>query len=117
MNNEIKLNLNIKLPGRVMMSEQLCSENSDYEELIFYTFNKKGKKEFNSVKTRSTIPATQSINITKEAYDYFISKENPYFISNRLWSKMSKKERLKAHLDNICESLNGISYTYKVFDD
>lgn len=117
MNNEIKMNLNIKLPGRVMMSEQLCSENNKYDSYSFYITDKKGKKEFYNIRTRSTIPVTQSINITRIAYDYFIGKDNPSFIPHRQWIKMSKNERLKAHLDNLCESMGGMSYTYKVFED
>lgn len=117
MSNEIKMNLNIKLPGRVMMSEQLCSENSEYDEKSLFVTDHRNKRKFYNIKIRKTIPATQSINITKTAYDYFIGKENPHFINHRIWSKMNKVDRLKAHLDNICDSLGGISYEYKVFED
>lgn len=118
MENEIKLNLNIKLPGSLMFSEQLCSENSElYENNRLVVTDKKNKKYSYNIKTRGSVPATQSINISRAAYNYFIGKENPYFINNKKWLQMSKKERLKAHLDDICSALNGISYTFQVFDD
>lgn len=117
MNNEIKMNLNIRLPGRVMMSEQLCSKNNIYDEQSLFILDKRNKRHFYNIKTRKTIDATQSINITKTAYDYFIGKDNPHFVPFRQWSKMSKKEKLKAHLDNICEALGGLSYEYKIFED
>lgn len=118
MDNEIKLNLNIKLPGSTMISEQLCSENSDcYDDNKLIITDKRNKKHIINFKTRKTIPATQSINITKQAYDYYISKECPSFCKNKEWLTMSKYNRLNAHLDEICKTLGGLSYTYKVFDD
>lgn len=117
MEKEIKLNLNVQLPGSVMFSEQLCSENSNLYDTISIIVSNKNKKKVISAKTRKCIPATQSLNITKEAYNYFTGKESPYSINNRKWLQMSKKERLKTHLDSICESLGGISYTYEIFND
>ena len=116
MNNEIKLNLNITVPGRVMMSEQLCSENNKYDN-VKISLNVKGKRELLDVKVRSTISAKQSINISKEAYEYFIGKEAPYFMKQKEWARLSKQEKLRAHLDEIVANVGGISYTYKIFEE
>lgn len=122
--NEIKVNLNIILQGRVMMSEQECSKNPnnyEYHSMIVETgYNKKTKKSTTDLikfRTRKSIPAAQSINISKEAYEYYISKECPEFSKPKYWQAMSKKMRLEAHLAEITKGLNGISFTYQVFED
>lgn len=64
------------------------------------------------------VPCSQRINMTEEAYDEFTSKQKPYWFKNPYdWVKKSKKERLELHLARICDSLNGTSFTYTVFDE
>lgn len=122
--SEIKVNLSITLQGRVLMSEQECSKNPnnyDYHSMVVETgYNKKTKKSTTDLikfRTRKSIPATQSINISKEAYEYYISNECPDFSKPKYWQSMSKKMRLEAHLAEITKGLKGISFTYQVFED
>lgn len=61
--------------------------------------------------------ARQVINITREAYDYMVSNNCPVFSSKGLWAKLSKKNRLEAHMKLYCEYLNGESYHYNILDD
>lgn len=121
MNNEVKVNLNITLQGRVMMSEQECSKIPQLKGYtpfsLKFTERKSNKKVRIGALLRKSKPATQSINITKESYDYMVSNECPHFSKPAGWLKMGKKKRLEMHLQRICESLNGESFTYVVFED
>lgn len=68
--------------------------------------------------TRKCKSATQSLNMSKEAYECMIDKDTcPSWSKPRKWALMSKKERLEAHLQRIVEYLGGTSYTYQVFED
>lgn len=79
------------------------------------------KKEPLKFKTRKCATAQQVIKMTDDAYNYMISQACPeWFIpfgGISKWKKLSKKERLEAHLERVCQSLKGISYTYAVFGD
>ena len=125
--SEIKLSLNIKLPGRIMMSEQECSKNPKEN----YTFHKlqvedKKGKETIKFKTRNCHEAGQIINICKEAYEYMTAKAKnkkedaqycPVWTVPEKWFPLSKQERLEAHLKRMADHLGGTSYSYQVFDD
>lgn len=79
---------------------------------------KKGDTEIPHIRTRKCKSCSQSINMSKEAYDYMTSKDSCLpNIKSYMWAKMNKTQRLKAHLDLICKALKSTSYTYKVFDD
>lgn len=91
---ETKIRLTIILQGRVPVSSVKTDKNS--------------KQIFKNAK--------QVINITKEAYNHFIS-ECPAFVKPFIWSKMKRQERLEAYLNNIKEHFNGKSYYYEVLND
>lgn len=125
--SEIKLSLNIKLPGRVMMSEHECSKNPK-ERFIYHKMQVENKKGTETIKfrTRTCYESSQIINICKEAYEYMTAKAKnkkddakycPVFSLPEKWYPLSKKERLEAHLQRITEHLEGTSYSYQVFDD
>lgn len=120
--NESKVNLSITLRGNVMLSEQECSKNPkecyNYHKQV--VSDKKGKKETIVFTTRKNRLIRQSINLTKEAYEYMISDEVPEWYSTgvpKKWKSLSKKEKLELHLKTICDSLNGESFTYQVFEE
>lgn len=121
--SEIKLNLSIVLPGRTMYSQQVAENKPELlktESFTFSTYNKKNKKSTKETLTyqvRTCIPAKQSINICKEAYYDMISNSCPNGVKPSDWKRMSKKERLEYNLNEICEGLGGVSYSYKVFND
>lgn len=126
MNNEIKVSLSVTLQGSVMLSqEQAKALEKEKVGTGYDTFSmrveglKNGKKDAKTitVKTRKCKPAGQSLNLSMDAYEYMIGKEAPYFVKPRDWEKLTKKQRLEAHLKRICEELGGVSFTYAVLDN
>ena len=144
MNNEIKVSLNITLPGRVILSKDECLKTTQKE--IIKKNNKTGKsykkiitevvedlskmdkstikvsengfnKETITIYTRKCKPATQSINLYKDTYDYMVSKECPEWCKVSVWNQMGKKAKLEAHLKKIAEHLGGKLESYQIFED
>ena len=143
--NEIKLSLSIELQGSTMFSKEECLKTThkviekktkagkiykktikvkveDWDKMEEYSMrvtNRDGTNpEIITFHTRKCKPATQSLNMSKEAYEYMTSKDScPPSIKQFVWTQMKPVQRLEAHLDLICKHLRGIYYTYKVFDD
>lgn len=143
--SEIKLSLSIELPGSIILSKEECLKTTQkviekktktgktYKKTIEVQVEDWGKMDKYSVKvvdtyganpeiitfhTRKCKPATQFINMSKEAYEYMIDKNScPPWVKPGKWSAMSKKERLEAHLQRTVEHLGGVSYTYQIFED
>lgn len=124
--NEIKVSLSIVLQGSIMYSQEQAKALEEEKVGTGYdTFNmrveglKNGKKDAETitVKTRKCKPAGQSLNLSMDAYEYMIGKEAPFFVKPRDWEKLTKKQRLEAHLKRIVEGLGGVSYTYTVHDN
>lgn len=122
--SEIKISVSITLPGGVMLTQaeakQLEKEKAGtgFDITKLKVEDEKGNKDVLSIKTRKYKSCSQSINMSKEAYDYMTSKDSCLpNIKSYVWAKMNKKQRLEAHLDLVCKALKGTSYTYKVFDD
>ena len=124
--NDVKVSLSIILQGGVMYSqEQAKALEKEKVGTGYDTFNmsveslKDGKKDAETitVKTRKCKPAGQSLNLSMDAYDYMTGKEAPYFVKAKDWERLTKKQRLEAHLKRICEELGGVSFTYAVLDD
>lgn len=127
MNNEIKVSLSVTLQGSVMLSqEQAKALEKEKEGTGYDTFNMRvedkksdGKKDVQTitVKTRKNKPASQSLNLSMDAYNYMVSNEAPYFVKPRDWERLTKKQRLEAHLKRIVKELGGVSFTYAVLDN
>lgn len=125
--NEIKVSLSVVLQGSIMYSqEQAKALEKEKEGTGYDTFNMRvegkksdGKKDVQTitVKTRKNKPASQSLNLSMDAYDYMTGKEAPYFVKARDWERLTKKQRLEAHLKRIVEELGGVSFTYAVLDN
>lgn len=122
--SEIKVSVSITLQGGVMLTQaeakQLGKEKTGtgFDITKLKVEDKEGNKDALSIKTRKYKSCSQSINMSKEAYDYMTSKGSCLpNIKSCVWAKMDKKQRLEAHLDLVCKALKGTSYTYKVFDD
>ena len=127
MNNEIKVSLSVTLQGSVMLSQEQAKalekekEGTGYDTLNMREEGKKsdGEKDVQTitVKTRKNKPASQSLNLSMDAYNYMVSNEAPYFVKPRDWERLTKKQRLEAHLKRIVEELGGVSFTYAVLDN
>jgi hypothetical protein len=125
--NDVKVSLSIILQGGVMYSqEQAKALEKEKEGTGYDTFNMRvegkksdGKKDVQTitVKTRKNKPASQSLNLSMDAYNYMVSNEAPYFVKPRDWERLTKKQRLEAHLKRIVEELGGVSFTYAVLDN
>jgi hypothetical protein len=109
--------------------KELDPMKTDRETIIIT--GKDGNEEMLSIITRKARPASKSINLTKEAYDYFISQELPEGfhapknfkpkvspfkkpINLQAWLSMSETERLEWHLTNICSSMGGTMASYTI---
>ena len=127
MNNEIKVSLSVTLQGSVMLSQEQAKALEEEKVGTGYdTFsmrvegkNGDGKKDAKTitVKTRKCKPAGQSLNLSMDAYEYMIGKEAPYFVKPRDWERLTKKQRLEAHLKRVVEGLGGVSFTYTILDN
>lgn len=120
MNNTIKVSLSVVLPGRTMLSQQVAENTpNSFDEFKVEVSDPKGEnREVLTVQTRKCAPVSQSLNISKDAYDAMIDKELcPYWCKAGTWAGMNNKMRLKAHLKRIAEGLGGTSFTYQVFED
>lgn len=131
--SEIKVNLNLTLPGRVMLSHEqakaLEEEKSgtgyttfrmEVEDIKIIKGKKVKKKETIYPKVRKSQTAKQSINLSKEAYGYMTSKSDkdcPWFIKPKQWKAMNEKMKLEAHLEKIAQQLGALSFTYNVLED
>ena len=138
--NEIKVNLSIVLRGSTMFSKEECLKTTqetitnkngrkrtvvkiveDWEKMEKHTMRVKStntKPEIIVFHTRKCKPATQSINMNKDAYEEMTSKSIcPAWVKPSKWNMMSRKERLESHLQKITEHLGGVSFTYQVFED
>lgn len=125
--NEIKVSLSITLQGGVMYSQEQAKALEEEKVGTGYdTFNMRvegkksdGRKDVQTitVKTRKSKPANQSLNLSMDAYNYMVSNEAPYFVKPRDWERLTKKQRLEAHLKRIVEELGGVSFTYAILDN
>lgn len=139
--SEIKLSLSIELRGSTMLSKEECLKTiqktittkngrkrtvtkvvEDWDKMekhsMRVTDNNGTNPEIITFHTRKCKSATQSLNMSKEAYEYMIDKNScPSWSKPGKWAAMSEKERLEAHLQRTVEHLGGVSYTYQVFED
>lgn len=122
--SEIKISVSITLPGDVMLTQDEAAHlekekaGMGYELTKLKVEGKKGNFDMLHIRTRKCKTCTQSINMSREAYNYMTSKDSCLpNIKSYVWAKMNKTQRLEAHLDLVCKALKGTSYTYKVFDD
>ena len=124
--NVIKITANFELPGGTMFGKEVCQKNpkeyTEYNSLIVEDKVKKGKKtEIKREKiqffTRKSIPALQVINIMDEAYQSMTSNEVPSFSTKNVWNKMTKEQRIVAHLNEIAAHLGGKLIDYTIYPD
>lgn len=115
---EVKIRATFSIKGAKMYDNEVAEKENLYNQHIVKVFDEKKKKwKTYNVNTRQAEPAKQVISMSKEAYNYFVGSENPVFIKKRDWGRMSKNQKLKAHLNNIAESLDAILLDFDVFED
>lgn len=103
------------------------------ERFIVNLKNKDNTEIPTTVYTRGAKPATRTIQLSDQAYDYFISREVPEGFhapknfkpnfkirkspNEQAWLQMSQEERLEWHLRDICASMHGTLGHYNIFED
>lgn len=63
------------------------------------------------------VPASKSIKLTVDAYNYMTSSERPEWYLKKDWGLLSPTQRLELHLQRTCEHERGKSFTYNVLED
>jgi hypothetical protein len=109
----IKILATFTLPGSVMVNEDTENTTSINTMML----KNKGKKELLHFRTRKSIDARQSIKMSDEAYKYMISSFVPEWSNPGDWKKMSKTQRLIAHLNRIKDYLGATGFEYSICDD
>lgn len=138
---DVKVSLNILVPGAVMYSKQECFKNPETESnpiegkttqhsMLIAGDPKPGQRKPEltriSFHTRNSEPARQHINLTREAYDYMINGEfcpewfrSPESRNNSNYWKnvLDEKARIKLHLERLAESLGGTLESFEILED
>lgn len=129
---EIKVSATFLLPGSTLVAEKPISKTGKSKEQLeqlkqeYYRTHKQETVAFYCNRQRHIIeiwtrvgkPATQKINLCKEAYDYMISSEGYVgIVPKHDWSRTSKKMRVKLHLMQIAESLGGSLLDFAILED
>ena len=121
---DLKLSVSIILQGRIPLTQVEAEQFEEEKEGSGFNTSvikiNTGRNKFKTyiIKTCKKRTVTQTINMYEEAFEYMTGTDScPEGINMGLWKRMRKKQRLEAHLERLCESLGGISYTYKVFDN
>jgi hypothetical protein len=122
---EPKVRLSLTIPGAVMLSSQDCEKMSqkeayDYQKLEVIDGPGKGrdkvKRETLHIYTRKSRPATQSISISREAYDFMLDHWTTPKLA-KTWKLMSIKQKLDSHFAIIAAHFNASSFSYEILED
>ena len=120
MNNQVKILLSIQgIEGGTL--RKVGSKKIPFKKMIRH----KGKEilvtKYRTVDDMQSVPASKSIKLTQDAYDYMTSPEIPSFVKTKkekgIWTSLTPKERLEWHLKRICESNCGTGFTYSILED
>lgn len=137
--NDIKISVTMSIPGRQMYPEKECSKTIRkktfvpetkkvfWKKICQYDLSKCYKQSIPVEKgtepiiiyPRKCVPAHQTLNMVKEAYDYFIENVPDSFKlkTKKLYVKLNPEEKVKLHLIEICRSLGGNLESFHIFED
>lgn len=123
--SDVKVSLTVALQGRTMVSQETAdaleklSPAGGYDRTSIEVSGPDHKdREVIVIRTRKSIPATQTINLSEEAYNYMISSEGcPFFLKQRHWNALKTKERLAIHIERIAQQLGGVVLSCQVLED
>lgn len=125
MNNQVKVLLTInEIEGATLHSNGKSKIPFVVRKKDLYAKEYKGKdankiirKGFRRVNNVEALPASKSIKLTVDAYNYMTSRESPEFYKKKNWNLLSEKQRLEIHLERLCEHNGGKSFTYSILED
>ena len=130
--SEIKVSATFLLPGSTLVAEKPISkkgknkeelelmkqeyERTHHQETVVFTI--KRQRHVLQLWIRNSKPATQKMNLSKEAYDYMTSNESYAGIATKNdWAHTSKVKRVKLHLMDIAQSLNAKLLDFVILKD
>ena len=112
----------MELPGSVLTDERT-------EKYSINISQNPEKKFYKNIYLRTGKPATKIINISSYAYKYFVSKECPekfdpiefnpsgkYRKKEYVWNSLTREERIKWHILDLCASMNARMLSYNVYE-
>ena len=125
MNNQVKVLLTInEIEGATLHSNGKSKIPFVVRKKDLYAKEYKGKdankiirKGFRRVNNVEALPASKSIKLIVDAYNYMTSRESPEFYKKKNWNLLSEKQRLEIHLERLCEHNGGKSFTYSILED
>lgn len=107
----------ISIPGGMMYSEEECKKDSrklQHHSLMAEWKDRSGKhKERVVFNTRKCMPALLIIPIWDEAYNYWIS-DSSSLMSPKHWKRLSKNDKVIAHLNQIAANYQGTLLDWNV---
>ena len=114
----IKISASFKLKGSVMYSEKDKNGEPihyDTNTVNFYD-TETNKTKTVKLKTSRCKPCTQTISMSKEAYQYMMSTPVGDMSANH-WKQMSENQRIAEHLKETQHDLGAISFEFTIFND
>lgn len=117
MNNQVKILLSIQgIAGSTL--RKVGVKKVPFKKLIRH----KGKEilvtKYRTVDDIQAVPASVSVKLTQDAYDYFTSPECPsWFKDKKRWSLLKPVQRLEINLQRMCEARGGTGFTYSILED
>lgn len=123
---EIKVNASFTLLGGVLPAEPPCSkkgkkkkkEENIKNEVLYRQESIRLKNQTLVINLREPKPVQQILHLSKDAYEYMISDENPVSgLSTFIWKRLNKNKRLKEHLKIIAEDLNAKLDSFVILED
>ena len=105
-----KIVLTIQLEGRVLVRQDKP------EKYVITKYN--GRKKVVKHYVKTVVPASQKITMSLEAWKEFTAEDRcPHFEKPYDWKRMSKRKRAESHFKQICDSMQGKSFTYEILND
>ena len=127
----IKLSLSVLLPGGTMYSKEeslknphLKDENAknnlDLRKFDSFSIKLRDAKkvETHRIFVRKSKPARQVLNLSEEAYNYFIGQEKPEKYKGEMgpWGKLTKNQKIIWHCNNIAENFGGSLESWEILN-
>lgn len=105
----------IKRNGKPVYTTEYVEDFTKHNSFTLKITDENNKEVPITVLVRSTKPAKQVLNLTQEAYDYMISREQPYGFKGN-WNALNIQQKLKWHCFNIAQQLGGYCESFQVMD-
>lgn len=135
--SEIKVRLSLHMPGAQRLSweeaQKHPKESYDVFPIKVESTDKRGKTHYERlvIKTRKNRIIKQSVQLSKEAYDYMTSDEVPdHKLGKRVpfrrngkrvmvpvWETYSDSQKLEWHFKKIADSLGAVGFNYEILED